>query len=239
MDINWKRKIELFKKNHKHLPIPDKSGFRMAVYAPSFSGKSFMINDLLTNPEYGYNKVFKPSQIFIMSPTYKNDDSYKDLKKMMKDNPENIIDNYNEDFINSILDFQHQKLKENKCRPVLLIIDDLITSIKSTRQGKLVDLFIKGRHHKVNIIITSQKYKLVPSSIRVNSSANIYFTNNMNKKELDDIAYESSDDYFKPLAENLRKDYFQYDFIYCNMKKPYNEKYYKNFNKKFNIKLEE
>lgn len=237
MDIKWKN---IIKKNRvEHLPNPDPS-FRMVCYAPSYSGKSYMINDLITNPEYGYKKIFKPNQIFIMSPTYESDDSYKELKKYMTGHEDNVIDNFDEGFIKNITAFQQSKKKEGKARPVLLLVDDLITAVNSKRQNEMVNLFIKGRHSFISIILTSQKYKMVPSGIRVNADSMIWFSNNMNKKELLDISDECADDVFIPLTEDLRKNnYFQYDFIYCNMKKPYNERYYRNFNEVFNVSYED
>lgn len=237
MDKKWKKKIE----NNilDHMPNPDPA-FRLIVYAPSHSGKSYTINDLLTNPKYGYKKVFKPSQIFIMSPTYESDESYKDLKQYMKGYEDNVVDNYDEEFIQKILKFQRSKKREGKARPVLLLVDDLITAVNAKRQSEMIDLFLKGRHSFVSIILTSQKFKYIPSGIRINSDVNIFFSNNMNRKELQDIAEEAPDDVINILTKDLRKNnYFQYDFIYSNLKKPFNERYYRNFDKLFKVKYED
>ena len=234
MDQKWKKKIDKY--IPKHMPNADPA-FRLNVYAPSHSGKSYMINDLLTNPKYGYSKVFKPEQIFIMSPTYESDDSYKQLKIVMKDNPQNIVDHYDENFILQILEFQKQKKKEKLARPVILLVDDLITTINQKRQNEMINIYIKARHQFVSVILTSQKYKLVQSAIRVNACSNVYFTNRQNKKELQDEADECPDDFFIELAKDLRKnDYFDYDFIFMNLKKPYTKRYYRNWENRFKIK---
>lgn len=237
MDKKWKKKIE--KNILPHMPNPDPA-FRLNVYAPSHSGKSYMINQLLTNPKYGYRKVFKPDQIFIMSPTYESDETYYELKKYMKGYEENITDKYDEEFIERILSFQKEMKRKKLARPVLLIVDDLITAINAKRQNEMINLYIRGRHWFISIILTSQKYKYVPAGIRINADCNIWFSNNMNKRELNDIAEECADDVFPFLTKDLRKNnYFQYDFIYCNMKKAYNKRYYRNFDKMFKIKYED
>jgi hypothetical protein len=233
MDKKWVKKIE--KNIPSHMPNPNPA-FRLNVFAPSYSGKSFAINDLLTNPKYGYSKVFKPDQIFIMSPTYETDESYKDLKKVMEGHEQNVVDHYDEDFILAILDFQKKKKREKKARPVLLLVDDLITTINQKRQNEMVNIYIRARHQYVSCILTSQKYKLVNSPIRVNACSNIYFSNRMNRKELNDISEECPDNFFYELAKDLRRNnHFDYDFIFMNLKKPFSQRYYRNWDKCFKI----
>jgi hypothetical protein len=221
----------------QHLPKPSaNSSFRLNIYAPSYSGKSYLINDMLTNPKYGYSKVYDAERIFIMSPTFESDTSYEKLKKKMKDNPENITDKFDEEMILEILDFQKQMKRQKKMRPVLLLVDDLVTSVNAKRQNEMINLYLRGRHWGISIILTSQKYKYVPSGIRLNADCNIFFSNNMNKKELIDISEECPDDVFLKLANDLRENnYFQYDFIYQNVKHPFNKRYYRGFNKQFKV----
>ena len=236
MERKFIKKIE--KHIPKHLPIPTPtSSFRLNIYAPSFSGKSYLINDMLTNPKYGYKKVFSPERIFIMSPTYESDTSYEGLKKYMKDYEDtNITDRFDEDMILEILEFQKAKKKQKKMRPVLLLVDDLVTSVNAKRQNEMTNLYLRGRHWGVNLILTSQKYKYVPSGMRLNADCNIFFSNNMNRKELNDISEECPDDVFLDLCEDLKKNnYFQYDFIYQNVKHPFSKRYYRGFNKQFKL----
>lgn len=51
--------------------------FRLGLFASSAGGKSHMINELLTNPEWGLlpNK-FKSDRVFLICPTISFDDSY-------------------------------------------------------------------------------------------------------------------------------------------------------------------
>jgi hypothetical protein len=208
--------------------------FRLNVYAPSFSGKSYMINDLLTNPKYGYSKIFKPEQIYILSPTFESDESYNTLREVMKNHKNNIRDDYDEDFLKEIVNKQKLTKNSKRAKPIIILIDDLVTKIDRHKAKELIDLYYKGRHLFINIILTSQKYKEVPPAIRVNSCSNIYFTNAMNKGEINQIEQDQTSDIFKDCVINLRKfNYFQYDFIYVNLKMPFDKRYYRNFDTVF------
>lgn len=211
----------------EHMPKPT---FRLNVYAPSYSGKSYMINNLLTQNIYGYNKIFKPKNTFILSPTYDFDESYRELRERMKNYPENITDDYSNEFLDNILDKQKINKKNGLAEPVIILIDDLITKIDRFQSKSLENIYFKGRHYYISIILTSQQYKKVPPSMRLNACSNIYFTNSMNKNEINLIEQDQTSDIFKKCVENLRKfNYFQYDFIYVNLKLRMDERYYRNF----------
>lgn len=235
MDKKYVNKIERY--IPQHLPCPNPA-LRTIVVAPSYSGKSYFINEMLTDPKYGYCKVFKPSQIYIMSPTYETDTSYKDLKKYMKKHEDNVVDDFDQDFIKDIFETQKKNKLNKEAKPVLLLIDDLVTKIPTRKQTILTDLFFKGRHLFVSIILTSQMYKAIPKALRTNACSYIFFSNNMNSKEINEVADEMPDDYITSYVEDLRKpeNYFQYDFIYVNMKMPKDKRYYKNMNEILYIK---
>ena len=59
--------------------------FRLGLFASSAGGKSHMINELLTNPEWGLlpNK-FKSDRVFLICPTISFDDSYANIKSTLK-----------------------------------------------------------------------------------------------------------------------------------------------------------
>jgi len=75
-----------------------------------------------------------------------------------------------------------------------VIFDDVIGSGFSKRNGNtFLDSFItRCRHHKVSVIISTQKYKVVSSTIRINVSAIILFRiGNVTERKV--IAEEQSD----------------------------------------------
>ena len=57
---------------HEHLPAPP---FRMCVCGASHSGKSNLIKNMITLPEYGYKAHFG-QDIFVFSKTLGLDDTY-------------------------------------------------------------------------------------------------------------------------------------------------------------------
>lgn len=59
--------------------------FRLGMFASSTGGKSHMISELLTNPEWGLipNK-FKSDRVFLICPTISFDDSYSNIINTLK-----------------------------------------------------------------------------------------------------------------------------------------------------------
>lgn len=53
--------------------------FRLGIFSSSGSGKSYLIRELLTNKDFGFDAKFKPQNIYIICPTLKLDDTYQDI----------------------------------------------------------------------------------------------------------------------------------------------------------------
>jgi hypothetical protein len=192
--------------------------FRMGIIAPSYSGKSNLIVNLLKNPVFKYNKIYGKN-IFIFSKTASFDDIYEQLK-LPKDN---IVDNFDEDYINDILDEQVEYIKNDNAPNILFIIDDLISDLDNSNQ-LIKKLFFNGRHYKMSIIITSQSYHKMPKDVRLNLSHLILF-----KIPDDDIKSVYKE---LPLNKKLFEHYYdectnkKYNFIYLDLK---NKRYFHNF----------
>jgi hypothetical protein len=54
---------------------------RLGIFSSSGSGKSHLISEILTNPEFGLHDKYKANHIFIICPTLKLDDSYSKIKQ--------------------------------------------------------------------------------------------------------------------------------------------------------------
>ena len=52
-----------FKEKHDIPDILPQPAFRLILVAPSSSGKTTLVNNLLTRPEFGYKKLFKKKKI--------------------------------------------------------------------------------------------------------------------------------------------------------------------------------
>lgn len=215
-----------------HMPNPNPS-MKIVVNSPTYSGKGYMINELLTNPKFGYDKIFDAQNIFVFSPTFESDDVYEGLKKKLKDYPQNIFEDIDYDAMNKVVERQKLAKKERVARPCLFLIDDLITKLTNQRISPLTDMFFSIRHQFVSIIITSQQYKAIPKPIRLNACSLVVFPNNMNRREIKDIGEETPDDMMENCVEELKTNYNRYDFVFLNRRLPKGERWYRNYDELF------
>ena len=152
---------------HKFLPNPS-ACFRMLVIASSGSGKSNMIKNLIMRPGFGFKQHYK-QDIFIISETLGLDQTWDDvpLPKHHK------MNRWSEPLVRQMMEYS----KKSK-RGTLWILDDLVCCNSAVNRNKttLLDrLFMMGRHYKISLIITTQKYKQLPPTMRVNASHTIAF----------------------------------------------------------------
>ncbi len=208
--------------------------FRLIVIAPTSSGKSTMIHNILSKSQFNYKQVFK-NNIFLFSPS-NNFDEVLDSLNIKDENKKDFMD---EEFIENIIDEQKELIEKNvkaKAPHILMISDDVVLQIKNTKENILKKIFFYGRKYKISCIITSQKYKALPPDYRLNASQYIYFLN-VNGKEkqaiADDQAIEKKTFY---KIWKMAEDDGQYSFIYVNIKEPIKTRYYINFLKRVIIK---
>ena len=53
----------------------------MGLFASSGSGKSHLISELMTNPDWGLNTKFDADRVFLICPTISMDDGYDKIIK--------------------------------------------------------------------------------------------------------------------------------------------------------------
>lgn len=190
---------------HNFLPNPQKC-FRMLIFSPSNSGKSNLIKNLITRDEFGYSKYYKQN-IFLFSPTIHADPIWKDIKLPKT----HLYDEWEDSVVENIMAYASQH------GGALLVLDDMITSSEAVngRRGNLLKkLFYQGRHHKISIILVSQKLRDIPPGMRVNATHIICF-NLRNKNEED--AFFSENDYIEGLpAKYETATSEKYNFLYIN-----------------------
>lgn len=228
------------KKNHKLKVLPVKNSsvkkpfpqipdpllqcpFTEALIAPTKSGKSTVIANLLKNSLMGYNDgVF--SEIYYISPTIPFD---KTLKSIFDD--EEIIKITDEDdliHLDSILGelIKSQKQKDEEDREhILIILDDCLDYLKKSK--KLDSLPSYSRHFKISIIITTQIYNALPVKLRKNVSG-VIVGRIYNKKDLENIEEEIGCNFhdFKTNYEKATEE--PYSFLFIDNREM---KLYKNF----------
>lgn len=206
-----------------HLKHP----FRVIYYAPSYSGKTTQITELLKNKEF--KKQFK-NNIFIFSPTSFSDKSYKDLTK-----EENIFEDYDEEILGEIMKESKEVIKMNKGKkknPILIILDDAITDIN--RNGILNQIFTKGRHYDLSIIVSTQQAHLCTPCMRLNCSHKVLFPQKLNDMELKALSELMPVDkkIFMEIVEDIRKSE-PYTFLEVDFTAPNMSKMFKKNGKKF------
>ena len=203
--------------HYSFLPDPQKC-FRLLIFSPSNSGKSKVIKNLIARSEFGYSNYYKQN-IFLFSPTIHVDPIWQDLSLPKT----HLYDEWDERIVENNLAYASQHIG------ALLILDDMITSsdaVNGKRGNLLKKIFYQGRHHKVSIILVSQKLKDIPLGMRINSTHIICFDlRNKNEEE----SFLSENNYIDDLPEKYNKATTEkYNFLYINKE---NGKAYHNFTK--------
>lgn len=158
---------------HDLLPNPSKC-FRLISIAPSHSGKSLCILNMVTRPEFGLSDYYKEN-IFLISETLGLDKTWASLNLPKH----HKIDHWDEEIMSEIMEYS-----EKQPHGCLLIMDDMVCSKAIDKvRGTLLDrLYMMGRHHKISLIMTSQRYFSLSPQMRLNASHVIVF-NLMNASE--------------------------------------------------------
>jgi hypothetical protein len=201
-----------------------KPPFRCVIVAPSNSGKSVLISNLISSRDLPYRKYFKKN-IFIWSSTFHlTDPSFE-----MSDNIEkgNVYDEYNENTIQDLINEQIgiiHKYTKKKAPHLLFIFDDVVQDLNQSRQSVLNKLFFSARHFNISLILLSQQYKMVPRSMRLNSSDTIIFQTG-NNSEVQKIAEEQAipADKFKQILKDATNEPFS--FLVIHNKLPIKDRY--------------
>ena len=233
-------------KNSKYEMMPSLPA-RMLAVASSTGGKTVLIQNLIL-------KIYRGSfeRIYIFSPSVHVDDTWKAVKKYIKetmkvdDEKEKIyFEEYDPIALKKIIETQHKVIeyqKKNKDKnlfSILIIIDDFADDPKFVRYSNLLHgLFTRGRHNAMSVILSTQKYNVLAPIIRLNASALFVFRlKNMN--EVNAFLEENSalvDK--KALYEMYQRavNYKPYSFFYINTNaKDVANMFYINFEKRFEI----
>ena len=191
-------------------PLP-KPAFTIALIAPTRSGKSNLIVNLLKNSHFGYDDVFK--EIYYISPTVGIDETLRSINEdddIIKIDEEEDL-KYLDDILNDIVKSQKAKPKEDR-EPVLIVLDDCLDYLKKSK--RLDSLPSYNRHYNISIIITTQVYNALPTKLRKNAScyliARIY-----NNKDLQNIEEEIGANFsdFKANYDKATKEKYSFLFV--------------------------
>lgn len=147
------------------------SGFMMSLIGARRSGKSTLMKKLLNSKRM--KKIFNPKNIFIICPTLDLNDDYDEFPEARKySKPDSSL-------IQDIMDEQLHNIKtygKKRTPEVLIILDDCADS-SIIRFGGIIDtLATRGRHFKINVMISSQRLSAVSRTARLNSDYFVIFS---------------------------------------------------------------
>ena len=132
---------------------------------------------------------------------------------------------------------QSKQLGMKKLYQVLIVLDDMADSPqvhKKTGDGILDTLFIRGRHYCINTWVSTQKLRLMPSAVRVNTMWYCVFRLR-NQLELDALVEELSamlpKDVLYGMYEEATRE--KYSFWYVNLRAPKEDMFWVRFDRKF------
>ena len=233
---------------HSHVP---KIPLRMILLAPSGSGKTVLISNLILNI---YRGCFE--RIYVFSPSIDIDSTWESVKKYQNDNMK-VIENdkeklyfnsYDPDDLETIISTQHKVTKhvkkqgKTKLFNILIVVDDFADDPLFTRHSKMLhSLFTRGRHNSISTIVSTQKYNALATIIRVNATALIVYKLR-NYKELQSFLEENGALIEKQELLEIYKmaTKEQFSFLYINLAaRDISEMFYQNFNRVIEIEDEQ
>lgn len=215
---------------------------RSIIIGPSGSGKSLLLQNLITN---GYAGLFE--RIYIFSPSIDIDSTWQPVKNYIKNNiklakdEQVYFNSYNVADLENIINKQYkvvEYLKSNNyefAMQILIIIDDFADNPKLTHDSNILNsLYTRGRHLNISILISSQGFKKISPLIRKNITHLMLFRIR-NQADLDAIIDELSALYNKKtllkIYETATKE--KYHFLYINLVEMDKENiFFINFDKK-------
>ena len=205
-----------------------KCPFRLIACGSSGSGKSSIIFSMLLNDHFPYRAVFE-DRIFVVSPTMDLDRRYEKIKKEFDLEEENFskADDF-EEFITEILETQKEYSEEVK-PPTLLIIDDCIGYFNKSSKSKLITIFVSGRHYGINIFLTSQAYREVPKTCRLQVTNLLVFSTNKKEKQIlyEEHSQSLDDKEWYRIFDYATQD--DYSFLHINYDNKPGERFVKRF----------
>ena len=214
---------------------------RSLIIGPSASGKTYLLNNLITNI---YKNCFE--RVYIFSQSIYLDRTYDPIKETQKEikNEDLYFETFDEAALQNIINNHSRiiaKLKDEKSKEmynICIVIDDFIDDRRISNNSKALNsLFIRGRHSFISTICLIQKYISVSPMIRLNVSALMIFKLK-NMKDLNALLDETSALINKKkLLEMYERAIEQkYNFLYINlMADNINEMFFINFDKQFRI----
>ena len=167
----------------------------IVVGKSQLSGKSNFLTWLLCSESAGYTKDFDGENIFIVSPSFTNDNKLKIIQRQFDIPPTNIIHQFDEQIIEGIYEQVEEQYEEHESDdikpPQSLIIFDDVSFDPDFKKSKIVKkIFQNGRHILLSTIVTAQVYTNVSTAARENSKGLILFDSS--DRQIERMAFDHS-----------------------------------------------
>jgi len=206
--------------------------FRLLIIGKSqLSGKSNLILNLMLRPEY-YGDDFKGENIYIVSPSVKNDDKLKKFIEVKDIPEENIMMEYDEEVLKELYkmiqqDYEEAVADKKKPENTLVVFDDVSHSgdLKTKKGGIINKMFMNGRHILLSTLITSQKYSDISTGARENATGLMVFDCSNKQLELIETDHNILDSkkQFNKLFRDITS--VKHDFFVINYTNPKEHRY--------------
>ena len=202
----------------------------LVVGKSQLSGKSNFLVWLLASKQAGYINDFLGENVYIISPSYTNDNKLKILTRQLDIPRSNIIDTFDERVIEGIyeeVEEQYEEAEEEgKKPPQSLIIFDDVSFDKDFKKSKIVEkIFSNGRHILLSTIVTAQTYTSISTSARENSKALVLY--DCSDRQLERIAFDHSPIKMKDFKKKFRQAASQrkHTFMCINYSNPNKDRF--------------
>ena len=162
------------------LPYPMfnvRTGARVLVCAPSFSGKTVMIANLLSRKCYGLRDYYTTPEgvlnYFVISPTVHTDPTWVKTVAHLGLPKAHLFDHYSDAVVERI-----RRYSEKSPRGCFLVLDDIASdssAVSSYKDTGVTHTFIAGRHSRLNVLLSVQMAIKCPPACRLNATHIIAF----------------------------------------------------------------
>ncbi len=188
------------------------------------SGKSQLLRYLVEQEKHLFDKIY------CISPTERIAPFYRDFV------PENcVFDTYSEAWIQSLISKMTESKGHGKKRHVLLILDDLTTDTDFFHSKTFKQLYSRGRHLYISVIITQQYLNSLPPLCRGNCDfcvigavnqfsidilGNEYLSGGLTKSEFNSLYHNNTKNYSFLVINNNSTKNNSPEEVYGSIKTP-------------------
>jgi hypothetical protein len=192
------------------------------------SGKSQLLRYIILKNKHLFDAKF------LICPTEKINKFYDGVFKK-----ENVFETYSDNWISNLMDKlakENEGKSDKDSKHVLLVLDDVCSDTDFHHSKTFKQIFTKGRHYKISLIITSQYPYHIPPIARVNCDwflcgqintqgleilCNEFIAGDITKQDFIKLYYKCTSDYgFLLINNNSTKSNNDLSSIYGILKTP-------------------